>query len=155
MWMFTLAISCLTSSNLLDSWTWHSRFLCNIALYNIELYFHHQSHPKCCFCFGSVSFFFLELFLNSSPVAHCAPTDLGCSSFSIISFCVFILFMGFSRQEYWSSFAISFSMNHVLSELSTITQSWVALHGMVHSYIELHKAVIHVISLVSFLWLDR
>ena len=42
-------------------------------------------------------------------------------------------------------------MNHVLSELSTITQSWVALHGMVHSYIELHKAVIHVISLVSFL----
>ena len=29
--------------------------------------------------------------------------------------------------------------------------SWVALHGMAHSFIELDKAVIHVISLVSFL----
>ena len=28
--------------------------------------------------------------------------------------------------------------------------SWVALHGMAHSFIELHKAVIHVIILVSF-----
>ena len=28
--------------------------------------------------------------------------------------------------------------------------SWVALHGMSHSFIELDKAVIHVISLVSF-----
>ena len=29
-----------------------------------------------------------------------APTDLGSSSFSILSFCLFILLMGFSRQEY-------------------------------------------------------
>ena len=44
------------------------------------------------------------------------------------------------------------NMNHVLSELSTITcQSWVALHVMAHSFIELDKAVIHVNSLVSFL----
>ena len=41
-----------------------------------------------------------------------------------------------------------------LSELSTITcPSWVALQGMTHSFIELDKAVVHVISLVSFLWL--
>ena len=41
-----------------------------------------------------------------------------------------------------------------LSELSTITHlSWVALQGMAHSFIELDKAVVHVISLVSFLWL--
>ena len=39
-----------------------------------------------------------------------------------------------------------------MSELSTVTyQSWVALHGMAHSFTELDKAVIHVISLVSFL----
>ena len=31
--------------------------------------------------------------------------------------------------------------------------SWVALHGIAHNFIELHKAVIHVIILVSFLWL--
>ena len=29
--------------------------------------------------------------------------------------------------------------------------SWVALHGLAHSFIELHKAAIHVVILVSFL----
>ena len=41
-----------------------------------------------CFHFGSISSFFLELFLHSSPVAYWAPTDLGSSSFSVISFCL-------------------------------------------------------------------
>ena len=31
--------------------------------------------------------------------------------------------------------------------------SWVALHGLAHSFIELQKAAIHVIILASFLWL--
>ena len=44
--------------------------------------------------------------------------------------------------------------DHILSELSTMTcPSWVALYGMVHSFTELDKAVVHVIRLVSFLWL--
>ena len=59
--------------------------------------------------------------------------------------------MGFSRQEYWSGLPFP---SPVLSELSTMTcPSWVALHGMAHSFTELDKAVVHVISLVSFLWL--
>ena len=38
--------------------------------------------------------------------------------------------------------------------LSTMTcPSWKALHSMAHSFIELDMAVIHVIRLVSFLWL--
>ena len=42
-------------------------------------------------------------------------------------------------------------MDHVLSELSTMTcLSWVALHGMAHSFIELDKAVVHVIRLLAF-----
>ena len=46
-------------------------------------------------------------------------------------------------------------MDHILSELSTMTRlSWVALHGVAHSFIELDKAVVHVISLVSFLCFD-
>ena len=28
------------------SWTQHSRFLCNIVVYSIRLYFHHQTHPQ-------------------------------------------------------------------------------------------------------------
>ena len=47
-----------------------------------------------CFCFGSIPSFFLELFLHWYPVMCWAPTDLGSSSFSILSFCLFILFMG-------------------------------------------------------------
>src|SRR5574340_709445 len=39
-----------------------------------------------CFCFGSIPSFVLELFLHCSPVAYWAPTDLGSSSFSVLSF---------------------------------------------------------------------
>ena len=43
-------------------------------------------------------------------------------------------------------------VDHILSELSTMTHLfWVALCGMAHSFTELNKAVIHVISLVVFL----
>ena len=43
-------------------------------------------------------------------------------------------------------------MDRVSSEVSTkIRPSWVALHGMTPSLIELDKAVVHVIKLVSFL----
>ena len=49
------------------------------------------------FHFGSTSSFFLELFLHSSPVAYWAPTYLGSSSFNVLSFCLLILFMEFSR----------------------------------------------------------
>ena len=70
-------------------------------------------------------------------------------------FSPFILFMGFSRQEYWSGLLFPSPVNHVLSELSTMTHpSCMALHGMAHSFIELDKAVVHVFRLVSFsrLW---
>ena len=112
------------------------------------------STTGCCFCFGSISSFSLELFLHWSPVAYWAPADLGSSSFSVLSFCLFILFIGFSRQEYWSGLPFPSPVDHILSELFTMTcPSWVALHGMAHSFIELDKAVVHVIILVSFLWL--
>ena len=104
----------------------------------------------CCFCLGSVSSSFLKLLLHCSPVAYWAPTDLGSSSFSVLSFCLFILFVGFSRQEYRSGLPFPSPVDHVLSELSTMTHlSWVALHSMAHSLIELDKAVAHVIRLVS------
>ena len=103
----------------------------------------------CCFCFGSVSSFFLELLLHWFPITYWAPTDLACSSFSVLSFCLFILLMGFSRQEYWSGLPFLSPVDHILSELSTMTHlSWVALHGMAHSFIELDNAVVHGIRLV-------
>ena len=53
--------------------------------------------------------------------------------------------MGFSKQKYWSGFPFPSPVDYVLSELSTMTcLSWVALHVMAHSFIELDKAVIRV-----------
>ena len=55
-------------------------------------------------------------------------------------------------QECQSGFPFPSPGDHVWSELSTTAcPSWVALHGMAHSFIQLDKAVVHVISLVSFL----
>ena len=64
------------------------------------------------------------------------------------------MFIGFSRQEYWSGLSFLSPVDHVLSELSTMTHlSWVALHSMAHIFIALDKDVVHVISLVRFVWL--
>ena len=88
-------------------------------------------HTGYCFCFGSIPSFFLELFLHWSPVTYWIPSNLGSSSFSILSFCLFTLFMGFSRQEYWSHLPFPSPVDHILSDLSTMTcPSWVAPHDM-------------------------
>ena len=65
--------------------------------------------------------------------------------------------MGYSRQKYWSGLPFRSPMDHILSELSTTTHlSWVAHHGMAHSFIELDKPSVHSISSVqslSCVWL--
>ena len=51
---------------------------------------------------------------------------------------------GFSRQEYWSGLPFPPPVDHVLSELFTMTfLAWVALQGMAHSFVELHKPFHH------------
>ena len=59
----TLAVSCLSTSSL----PWfqeHSRFLCNIALYSIGPYFHHQSHQHL-----TAVFLWLCLFILSGVIS--------------------------------------------------------------------------------------
>ena len=99
--MFTLAISCLTTSNLPRFMDLTSQVLTQYC--SLE---HQTLLPSLvtyivgyCFHFGSASSFFLELFLHSSPVAYWASTDLGISWFSVISFCLFIVFLGFSDSS--------------------------------------------------------
>ena len=106
-----------------------------------------------CFYFGSIPSFFLELFLHWSPVAYWAPTDLGNSSFSILSFCLFILFIGFSRQEYWSGLPFPPPVDHTLPDLSTMPACLGWPHRAWLSFIELDQGVVRVIRLTSFLWL--
>ena len=122
-----------------------------IALYSIGIYFHHQSHPQL-----GTFLLWLHLFILSGVISPLVSSSIlgtyqpGEFIFSVL----FILFMRFSRQEYWSGLLFPSPVDHVLSELSTMTcLSWVALHGMAHSFIEVDKAVVHVIRLVSFLWL--
>ena len=140
---FTFAISCLTTSFALFM---DLTFQLPMQYYSLQ----HQtlllspvsSTTGYCFCFGSIPSFFLELFLYWSPVAYWAPTDLGSSSFSILSFCLLILFMGFSRQEYEV-------VCHSLLQWTTFCQTsppWPDHLGWPHtawlSFIELDKTVV-------------
>ena len=147
--MFTLAISYLTTLNL----PWLMDLTFQVPMWYCSLQ-HRTLLPSpvastagCCLYFGSISSVFLELFLHWSPVAYWAPTVLGSFSFNILSFCLFLLFMGFSRQEYWSGLPFPSPVDHILSNLSTMTRpSWVAPRAWL-SFLELDKAVVLV-------WLD-
>ena len=142
--MFTLSISYLTTSNL----PWFMDLTFQVPMQHCSL--QHQtlllssvtSTAGYCFSFGSISSFFLELFLQLSSVAYWASTDMG-SSFSWTPIFLSYLFVscavyGLSRQAYWNSLPFLCPVDHVLSELSTMTcPSWVVLHGIAHSFIEL------------------
>ena len=99
------------------------------------------------FRFASATFFFLELLANAlrtSPLAYWTLLDMEGSSSSVISFLPFILFLGFSRQEYWSGLPFPPPVEQVLSELFTMMRpSGVALHGVARRCIELCKSFCH------------
>ena len=92
---FTLAISCLTI--LILPWFMDLTFqvpmqYCSLQHWTLLLPLV-TSTNGCCSCFGSIHSFFLVLFLYWSPVAYWAPSDLGSSSLSVLSFCLFTLLM--------------------------------------------------------------
>ena len=75
------------------------------------------------FHFGPAASFFVELLVTalcSSPVAYWTPSNLKGSSSSFISFCLFILFMGFSWQEYWRGLPFSHQMDHFFCQNSSL-----------------------------------
>ena len=100
MLIFPLAISCLTTSNLPLFMDLHSRFLCNIVLYSIGPYFYNQSHPQLgvVFVLAPPLHSFWSYFSTDLQVAYWAPTDLASSSFSVLSFCLFILSIWFLEK---------------------------------------------------------
>ena len=108
----------------------------------------------CCFCFGSIYSFFMTLFLHWSPVACWAPTDLGSSSFSVLSF------FSFSYCLWGSQGKNTEVVCHSLLQWITFCQTsppWPIRLGWPHtawlSFVELDKAVVRVIRLASCLWL--
>ena len=117
--MFNLAVSCLTMFNL----PWFMDLTFQVPMQYCSL--QHQtllspadtSTAECHFCFGPAASFFLGLLviaLHSSPAAYWTPSDIEGSSSSVISFCLFILFMGFTRQEYQSGLPVPPQVEHIL-----------------------------------------
>ena len=92
--MFTLAISCLITSNL--PWFMELTFQVPIQYCSLlnQTYFYHQSHPQLGFVFTLAQplHSFWIYFSTLLQVVYWAPTDLGSSSFSVI-FCLFLLFI--------------------------------------------------------------
>ena len=124
MLMFTLAISCLTTSNL----PWFVGLTFQVPLQHQTL----LSSPVTptaggCFHFGSASSFLLELFLCSSLAACWTRTDLKNSSFTL-SYCS----CGSQGRNAEVVCHFPSPVDHILSELSAMTHlSWVALQVMV------------------------
>ena len=151
MLLFTVAISCLTTSNL--PWFMDLTFqvpmqYCSLLHWTL-LVSSVTSTTGCHFCFGSIPLFFLELFLHWSPVAYLAPTDLGSSSFSVLAF---------SRCSWGSQGRNTEVVCHSLLQWTAFCQTsppWPVHLGWSHtawlSFIELDKAVVHVIRLASCL----
>ena len=152
---FTLAISYLTTSNL----PWFMDLTFQVLMQYCSL--QHQtllpspvtSTTGCCFCFGFICSFFLELFLHWSPVAYWAPTELG-SSLSVSYLFAFSYCSWGSQGRNTEVVCYSLLQWTTFYQNSTMTRlSWVVLQGMAHCFIELDRAVVHVIRLLSFLWL--
>ena len=99
--MFTHGISCLTSSKI----PWFMDLTFQVPMQYCSLQ-HLALLPSavisttgCCFCFHATSSFFLELLLHGSLVAYWASTDLGSSSFSVLSLWLLILFMEYKGKN--------------------------------------------------------
>ena len=108
---FTLAISCLTNSNL--PWFMDLTFQVPMQYCSLQhrtlLLSPVTSTTGYGFCFGSIPSFFLELFLHWSPVAYGAPIDLGSPSFSIPIILPFHIVHGVLKGRILKWFAIPFS----------------------------------------------
>ena len=119
------------------------------------------STTGCCFCFGSVSSFFLEffyLFLSSSILGTYCPGEFifqpGEFIFQYHIFLPFHTVHGVLKARIPKWFAIPFSSGPYF--VRTLYHDPSVLGGSTcktHSFIELDKAMIQVISLFSFLYL--
>ena len=118
--VFTLAISWLTTSNL----PWFMDLTFQVPMHYCSVQhqtIHHQTYPQ----LGgiSTSVHSLHSFWNYFSSNIWTPTDLGGSSFSVIPFCLFILFMGFSRQELWSGLPPASLVAQMVKKLSTMQET--------------------------------
>ena len=141
MLMFSLAVSCLSTFNLL----WFMDLIFQVPMQYCSLQDQTLFSPpdisttKHCFCFGPATSFYLELSITvlcSTPIAlplFWSGAHLLVSYLFAFSHCSWL----FPGKNTGMGFHHLHHLHHVLSELFTVTcPSWVALHSMVHSFIE-------------------
>ena len=74
--------------------------------------------------------------------------------FKCHNFLPFHAFHGVLKARMLNWFTVPFSSGPHFAELSIMTHlSWVALHGMAHSFIKLDKAAIHMVNLVNLVFI--
>ena len=152
--IFALAISCLTTSNL--PWFMDLTFQVPMQYCSLQhrtlLLSPVRSTAGYCFYFGSIPSFFLELFLHWSLIALISSSILatywpGEFLFQYPIILPFHTVHGVLKARILKRFAFPSPVDHILSDLSTMTRpSWVAPRAWL-SFIELDKAVVLV-------WLD-
>ena len=143
--MFTLTISCLTTSNL--PWFMDLTFQVPMQYCSLQhltlLPLPVTSASGRYFCFGSIFLLsgVISPLFSISILGTYQPGDF---IFQCHIFLPFHTVRGVSRQEYWSGLSFPPPVDHIFSELSIMTcPSWVALHSMIHSFFELCKPLCH------------
>ena len=152
---FTLAIPHLTTSNL--PWFMDLTFQVpmQFAVYSIRLCFYHQSHPQLGVGFALVpSLHSFWSYFSTDLQHHIEYLPIWGVHLSVSYFLPFHTVRRVLNATVLKWFAIPFSSgSHFVRTLHINLPSWVDLPDMAHSFIELDKVVVHVVRLVSFLWL--
>ena len=153
--MFTLVISCLTTFNL----PWFMEVTFQVPMQYCSL--QHRTlllSPVTSTtggCFASVpSLHSFWSYFSADLQQHIRELPTWGVHLSVpYLFCLFLLFMGFSRQEYWSGLPFPSPVDHNCQT----SPPWPVHLGWPHTawliFIELDRAVVHVIILACCLWL--
>ena len=134
----------------LDSWTYHSKFLCSIVFTSSALA-SITSHIYNCVLFLLFLCLFI-LFEVISPLMFSSILDTywpGGFIFQCHILLPFHTVLGVLKIRMLKWFAIPSSSGPRFVR-TLHHRSWVVLHGLAHSFIELDKAVVHVIRFTSF-----
>ena len=148
---FTLAISCLTTSNL----PWFMDLTFQVPMQYCSLQHQTLLLPPVTSTAGHL--LWLHLFILSEVISPLLSSRIlgtywpGEFIFQCPIFLPFHAVHGVLKSRILKCFAFPFSSVLHFSELSTMTRvSWVALHSMARSFIDLDKALVHVIRLVDY-----